>query len=186
MLLAVDHGMGSHEWDIIARSGMNGIEATLKVQVPVNTNQTLTTRDLLGGSQCLYSGIIAYNASMMATKLTIVAQYYRIIAVQNTRHICLAVLFIVGSWCFSQLMVAILNCIPVATLWDNSIEGHCVDMKTAWYVNAGGNIVTDIMVFILPLPVFYQLQLPKRQKLFLLGVFCLGFLYVHHPLMVHR
>lgn len=118
----------------------------------------------------------------MATKMAIVAQYYRIIAVQNTRVICLVVFLVVGGWCLSQLMIGVFQCIPIAKFWDDSIEGHCIDNNTIWYVNAGGNIATDIMVFIMPLPIVYQLNLPKRERLFLLGVFSLGFLYVYrHP-----
>lgn len=40
------------------------------------------------------------------------------------------------------------------------------------------NLVTDFVIFSLPLPVIRSLQLPKRQKVLLMGVFCLGFWYV--------
>jgi hypothetical protein len=42
------------------------------------------------------------------------------------------------------------------------------------FTNAGVNIVTDILVAILPLPFLNQLQLPKRQRIALMVVFALG------------
>lgn len=48
----------------------------------------------------------------------------------------------------------------------------------SWYINAAGNIVTDLSIMIMPLPVLSKLQLARKQKFFLIGIFCLGFLYV--------
>lgn len=47
-----------------------------------------------------------------------------------------------------------------------------------WYINAAGNIATDLAIFIMPLPALSKLQLGKKQKYMLLGIFSLGFLYV--------
>ncbi|KAK8872441.1 integral membrane protein [Apiospora arundinis] len=44
------------------------------------------------------------------------------------------------------------------------------------YSNAAGNIVTDILILLLPLPMIRALNLPRAQKLGLIGIFCLGFL----------
>jgi hypothetical protein len=41
---------------------------------------------------------------------------------------------------------------------------------------ASVNLVTDFIIFSMPLPVIKSLQLPKKQKLMLTFVFCLGFL----------
>lgn len=42
------------------------------------------------------------------------------------------------------------------------------------FVNAGLNIFTDVAIAILPLPVIKSLNLPKRPKLALMFIFCLG------------
>jgi hypothetical protein len=44
----------------------------------------------------------------------------------------------------------------------------------SWYFNAGSNIVTDIAIMILPMPVIKNLSLPCRQKYLLMGVFAMG------------
>lgn len=122
-----------------------------------------------------------YNVTILTIKFTFLAQYYRLMAVQTLRTVCVVVALVVGVWSFSQILLAIFQCAPIAKFWDRTIEGRCLNIHFVWYLTAGGNISTDILVFILPMPVLYKLQLPRGQKIFLLGVFCLGFLYVWSP-----
>lgn len=57
----------------------------------------------------------------------------------------------------------------------------------SWYVNAAGNILTDLIIFSLPIPFVWKLDMPCSQRLSLLAVFCLGFLWVqHHLLVIHK
>lgn len=79
-------------------------------------------------------------------------------------------------WVVTISVLLPLICNPVEAFWDTSIEGKCLDELQVWYVMAAVNLVTDFVVFSLPLPVIKNLQLPKRQKILLMGVFCLGFL----------
>lgn len=51
---------------------------------------------------------------------------------------------------------------------------------TVWYVMAALNLVSDVVIFSMPLPVIKNLQLPRGQKVMLMGVFCLGFWFVTH------
>ncbi|KAK7966251.1 uncharacterized protein PG986_000528 [Apiospora aurea] len=44
------------------------------------------------------------------------------------------------------------------------------------YIAAAGNILADILILLLPLPIIKGLNLPRAQKLALGGIFCLGFL----------
>ncbi|OCT47202.1 hypothetical protein CLCR_02622 [Cladophialophora carrionii] len=64
---------------------------------------------------------------------------------------------------------------PVAFYWDKNIEGgHCIDMMAFWFSFSGFNIVTDVAVWVLPMPVLWKLQLPRKQKISLVAVFALG------------
>ncbi len=45
------------------------------------------------------------------------------------------------------------------------------------------NVTTDLILCIVPIPLFWRLQLPKRQKIMISGLFFLGGLYVpYRPL----
>jgi len=82
---------------------------------------------------------------------------------------------IVGLWSVSQLLVVIFTCSPIEKFWNSDLPGTCIPNLPFWYINAAGNIVTDVIVFILPLPSLSRLNLRKGQKLGLIGVFSLGF-----------
>ncbi|KAF4966332.1 hypothetical protein FSARC_5960 [Fusarium sarcochroum] len=43
-----------------------------------------------------------------------------------------------------------------------------------WYTNVAGNIATDLIIILLPIPAITRLKLPRRQKWYLFGVFALG------------
>ncbi|KAF7536281.1 hypothetical protein G7054_g4656 [Neopestalotiopsis clavispora] len=110
--------------------------------------------------------------------MTFLAQYYRVLAIKKTRLVLKILMLVIGGWSLSQVFVGIFICQPVAKFWNDSLDGHCIPNLPQWYINAAGNIVTDIAVFILPLPVLGHLHLPKQQKLILLGIFSLGFFTV--------
>lgn len=136
----------------------------------------LDARARTDAPQGFYVSIVMYNASLLAVKLTFLFQYYRILAVPKMRRIYLAAIIIVGCWSLSQVLIAIFACTPVQGFWDTTIKSTCIPDYPFWYINAGGNIITDICVFLLPLPSLSNLKLVKSQKIVLLGIFCLGFL----------
>lgn len=112
----------------------------------------------------------------MMIKLCFLFGYYRVLAVQHMRIVYIAAIVIVGAWSLSQVFVGIFICTPIQGFWNTSIESKCIPNIPQWYINAAGNIITDVAVFLLPLPALWKLTLPKQQKMLLLGIFCLGFL----------
>lgn len=90
-------------------------------------------------------------------------------------------LVIYGAW---TIMSAWLNCMPVARFWDDTIDGYCLDKKSLWFSNSAIHIFTDILIMLYPMPVLKNLQLPKRQKIALMGVFALGILYVRFLMLI--
>lgn len=66
-------------------------------------------------------------------------------------------------------------CTPISYFWNPSLpNGHCLDKHAVWFANASLNIITDLAIFILPMPVFHDLHLPRRQRIALMAVFGLG------------
>lgn len=115
--------------------------------------------------------------SLALVKLTLLLQYYRLMSVSNMGIVFLVAIFIVCLWTVSQIFVMLLMCIPLQRVWDRTVQGSCgPKVLTLWYFNGIFNIVSDVVIFMLPLPVLCELQLPRSQKLCLIGIFCLGFL----------
>jgi hypothetical protein len=71
---------------------------------------------------------------------------------------------------------AIFACVPIRAFWTKELPSKCIDQFAVWFTNAGINIVTDVAIIILPMPVIRRLNLAKRQKHLLMGIFAVGIL----------
>jgi len=83
----------------------------------------------------------------------------------------IGVIFVYGLW---SVFSTAFMCTPVAYFWDHSIGGHCLSRLGVWFANASLNIITDVVICLMPVPVLNKLRLPRKQKYALIAVFCLG------------
>ncbi|KUI57320.1 hypothetical protein VP1G_04632 [Cytospora mali] len=122
-----------------------------------------------------YSSVITYNVAICVVKISIMIQYRRIFTGDILQKLTLIMLIFESCWATTLSILLPLVCTPVAAFWDKSVQGTCLDQLAIWYVMASINLVTDFVVFSIPLPVINSLQLPRKQKFMLMGVFGLGF-----------
>ncbi|KAK7959806.1 uncharacterized protein PG986_004660 [Apiospora aurea] len=142
-------------------------------------------------TEYLWFSVLWYNTAIMSTKLALLAQYHRVLPIQSLRRACAALQVVIGLWGLSQIMLSIFTCFPIQAYWDNKLTRgdrttnaeartiRCIPTLPLAYQNAAGNIITYIAVLVLPLPALSSLRLPRAQKCLLIGIFCLGFLYVY-------
>lgn len=123
-----------------------------------------------------YCSVVTYNVAICVVKISIMLQYRRIFSSSGVQKLTMIMLVFESCWAITLSVLLPLVCTPVAAFWDRSVEGTCLNQLTIWYVMASVNLVTDFIIFSMPLPVIKSLQLPRKQKLMLTVVFCLGFL----------
>jgi len=92
----------------------------------------------------------------------------------------------IGCWTISQLLITIFTCHPISKFWNSSLPGSCIPSLPFWYINAAGNILTDVTIFVLPLPALRSLNLHRNQKIVLLAIFSLGFFVSRPPSLLTR
>ncbi|KAJ6030624.1 hypothetical protein N7460_010890, partial [Penicillium canescens] len=122
----------------------------------------------------LWLSIPLYNLSLTFTKASILLLYIRIFPLPRfilMSRIALGVISTYGLWC---VLSSILNCIPVNAFWDTSIQGRCIKREFLWFFNAGINIVTDLGILVMPIPVLSHLQLSWKRKFGLILIFAAG------------
>ena len=112
----------------------------------------------------------------MCTKISIMLLYIRLFP--TTQFILKAriLLGIVTACSVEAILTGIFSCIPVDSFWDLSIACHCIPRGFLWFFNAALNIVTDLAIMILPIPVLSNLKLPQRQKVAIMLIFTVGIL----------
>ncbi|KAK3693293.1 hypothetical protein B0T22DRAFT_37389 [Podospora appendiculata] len=124
--------------------------------------------------KCLFAAMLIYNLAQILTKTSFLLQYRRIFQDTRTRRACLWLLVILSLWGVTQEFLVAFACNPVA-LFIPSQGAVCIDSLAVWYLTSIMNIVTDFIIFLVPLPAIYTLQLPRKQKLLVAAVFSLGF-----------
>lgn len=67
-----------------------------------------------------------------------------------------------------------LQCIPISYTWDLSITGKCIDYGKEALAAYIINIVTDLIILSMPIPLVWKLQTSKQKKRGLMVVFAAG------------
>ena len=84
------------------------------------------------------------------------------------------------AWFLAQLISIFLSCRPLPYFWDKTIpNGHCIDENIAGYAITASSLLTDLLIFAIPIPPLMKLQKSLSQRLSLIGLFLVGALYVH-------
>ncbi|KAJ4113483.1 hypothetical protein NW765_011084 [Fusarium oxysporum] len=121
-----------------------------------------------------YFSTVVYNLALAVIKTIFLLQYYRAIPVRQYKKTYITSVVLVTCWSLSQIFLNTFMCVPIASFWDVTIKGTCILNKSSFYVGAAGNILTDILIMALTIPVLRSLKLGRRQKWILMSVFCLG------------
>lgn len=72
-------------------------------------------------------------------------------------------------------LVMIVRCQPIRKGFDIKISGGtCIDADPLYMSNSIANIVTDIMLFVLPIPMICSLRMGMAQKVEAMAMFAVG------------
>ncbi|KAL3589725.1 hypothetical protein FPOAC2_11901 [Fusarium poae] len=96
--------------------------------------------------------------------------------VSRMRWVYIGSMIFLSIWSAAQIVGIATLCVPLEALWDPRIKGKCFkDQTLMWYINGVMHIVIDFAIIVMPLPIVWKLKLPLSQKLWLSGIFGLGF-----------
>lgn len=122
---------------------------------------------------------IAYQPTEFLCQLSLLAFIWRVLDQLAPRSLlqCLAVF--VSLFGMSNTLVMLLQCQPLSYFWDgwkNEMEGACkVDVRLWGLIRGAIQIVLDLVIFALPLPVLSKIQMPLWKKVQVMSIFSVGF-----------
>ena len=119
-------------------------------------------------------GAIAYNMTMLAIKFSIIYFYRRIFPQLWFKHALITTGFIVAGTAISQIPLSIVPCTPIESQWDSNVKGKCINLGAAILGLAISNIVTDVILLTLPMPLLWRLNVSTSQRRLLVSLFLLG------------
>ncbi|KAH6668390.1 hypothetical protein B0J14DRAFT_675210 [Halenospora varia] len=145
------YGLGVHMWD-----------------VPVTTfSPPFWIVALIGG--------VFYGVSFMFVKMSLLLLYLRLSQYQTFRIMVYAAIITTVTYSLLGSFEFLFGCRPIAKSWDITITyGSCINPAKILAIHGGLNIATDIAMLVLPVVMVRKLQLPRREKVALAGLFMTG------------
>lgn len=121
-----------------------------------------------------YVNNFLYTSCIAFIKFSILALYKRLFAVGSMNTAVNVMFGVVTLWVVGVFIAGSVICIPASKFWNPSIEGTCLNSYQFYYGAQIPNILTDVILLIMPLQVVWSLHIPRSQKMLLCGVFLVG------------
>ncbi|KAJ5466667.1 hypothetical protein N7539_009396 [Penicillium diatomitis] len=149
-LVAGHHGLGKHVW-------------LLEIGVMVKLKKIL------------FSYLFIYLFELFLIKLCILSFYRRIFGRRTTIWICL---LLTVCWTLGSMIALLTSCAPVSYFWTSTYDLHSGHFRYDFYDyyigNAATNVLIDLLILLIPIPVVWKLKMRITQKLMITGVFFIG------------
>jgi hypothetical protein len=117
---------------------------------------------------------VMYTTALTLVKISIIASYIRIfptVSIRWTMYVLAG--FIAAVW-IVNIFTTIFQCSPIEGAWNFEVEPQCISVMKVYYFSTAFSILTDILLVVVPLPLFWKLKLPVREKWIVTGLFGLG------------
>lgn len=127
---------------------------------------------------------LAYGTAIFVVQISFLLFYRRIFTFQNNRFKWSVLAVGVFAFCvwIAVFFATVFHCHPVEFHWDFTIPGgYCGDPQRIFLTGLGLNLLTDIFIVILPIPMIWRIQITPAEKIAISGAFLLGGLFVSLP-----
>ncbi|KAI8631111.1 hypothetical protein F5Y19DRAFT_425088 [Xylariaceae sp. FL1651] len=121
-------------------------------------------------------GQFTWALSNFGVKLSIIDLYVKLFGANQTfRRVAYFLMGCVTGYLLLVVSIAFALCRPFAFNWDQTIPGgYCGDQNSAFLASGILNLILDVAVIILPLPVLWNVHLARHKKIGLMLMFSMG------------
>lgn len=117
---------------------------------------------------------------MLVTKPAILVEWVRIFVPRGTRNFfywaCYAALLFNVLYYIAAIISVNLACTPYRAIWDISIKGRCINSKALITSATAINLVSDIIILLLPQKIIWGLHISTKKKFGISVAFAIGVL----------
>lgn len=107
---------------------------------------------------------ILYILSITLPKLTMLSLFLRIFVNRQQRRASYIIAIILLATALANIIANVTQCVPLDYLWDKHGDGTCFNQNSYWRWASLPNILTDILMLGLPVPVILGTQMGWRDK----------------------
>ncbi|KAI8623037.1 hypothetical protein F5Y19DRAFT_482132 [Xylariaceae sp. FL1651] len=176
--LGIQHTcLAADDWAIIISwffAAFYGIGVARRDTAQANISDLPVGIDMINSNLIFYAKQPVYYLSVSLTKFSILLFYFRLFPQKNYRialWITMTYIILTG---FACSVVSIFQCSPIRNAWDLIVPGSFINRPALFFANTGMNISQDFVIYLLPSPILWNIHLPVRQRIALIGIFILG------------
>ena len=126
-------------------------------------------------AQVTYVAAPIYQMCNGFTKLSLLVVYLRLSPQKWFRVAAWFSIVVVVLYTTVITLLMLFHCHPVRRAFDFKIQtGHCLDAGILYMATAVSNILTDVMLFLLPTPMILKLKMGKSLKVAAITIFGIG------------
>ncbi|KAI3327041.1 hypothetical protein HD806DRAFT_520044 [Xylariaceae sp. AK1471] len=121
--------------------------------------------------------LISELTYLMATafvKFSVLWLYNRIYTTPVFRRWCYGLMAFDIAYMISFLPLYLTNCVPLSQLWHPVPGGWCRDPAIGDNATIAVNLILDVAILVLPMPVLWRLQMSVRDKITITAMFSIG------------
>ncbi|KAK1590111.1 uncharacterized protein LY79DRAFT_555910 [Colletotrichum navitas] len=107
-------------------------------------------------------------------KMAILWLYTRLFCTAQFKRWSRILMGVTGAYGVAFLILFMSRCVPVSQQWNPVPGGHCRDITIDQIVSVCINIVLDIAMTALPMPMLWGLQMPLKNKIAVSAMFGMG------------
>ncbi|KAL9081848.1 MAG: hypothetical protein Q9159_006969 [Coniocarpon cinnabarinum] len=130
------------------------------------------------GLKLFYYGFIPYQIGITLPKLSCVMFYARVFGQRSSTGLrlnlwILGILIVINS--IVCIIANILQCQPVDQYWKQTKPNSCFNIVLWQILHAVTNLIFDLYILVLPMPILAKLQTSKRKRVLVITIFALGY-----------
>ncbi|KAI1800229.1 hypothetical protein F4811DRAFT_540126 [Daldinia bambusicola] len=143
---------------------------------------TLDRGDVKSYLKVFYVTNASYNTSTTLIKMSLLFQYLRIYRSGGLRTTCIAMLVIISLWGAAYSFMGWVPCFPVSGYWNMGLDSKCYgfgstnanEVFKTYVSHTSVNTVLDMVVFAIPVPLYFRSGTVRRTKVGLIGLITMG------------
>ncbi|KAF4860442.1 Satratoxin biosynthesis SC1 cluster protein 4 [Colletotrichum siamense] len=138
----------------------------------------------------LYIYSFVFCTAVLSTKISILLFYWRVFMgnLLSFRFSIWIGAFLVGSYPIYFMITMGFCCNPLSHYWTQfkGTTGTCLDVGHFFFILAIINLITDVILLVIPVPEIFKLQMSKDKKIAVCGILGLGgFVCIASAVRVH-
>ena len=127
-------------------------------------------------AKILFVENLIYNSGLTLVKMSVLLFYTRLFSNDRAYRTAFWITgaLIVGWWVAIDLL-AIFSCVPPKKSWLPKTPGHCLSSHNGQLGATIPNVIIDVLLLVLPIPMLWRLHISTGRKMGLVGVFTAGY-----------